>query len=190
MKEIWTTDGFSGEYYSLECNDLELERWQVLNMCKQHSCELFGNLQGIFLGPDKIQSVCPCSRKWWWQSAKVSCMCLTETFLSSNVNKTKLAEYAKQACLYATGYYSRRLPHTNFATNSRGISVESRVIAQFLDTTTYTKTKEEVSNTILRRARPGHIRLHKPLRCTKLLSSRRQERVPTSHGHCWGQVRD
>ena len=116
-------------------------------------------------------------------------MCLTETFLSSNVNKTKLAEYAKQACLYATGYYSRRLPHTNFATNSRGISVESRVIAQFLDTTTYTKTKEEVSNTILRRARPGHIRLHKPLRCAKLLSSRRQERVPTSHGHCWGQVR-
>ena len=108
---------------------------------------------------------------------------------SSNVNKTKLAEYAKQACLYATGYYSRRLPHTNFATNSRGISVESRVIAQFLDTTTYTKTKEEVSNTILRRARPGHIRLHKPLRCAKLLSSRRQERVPTSHGHCWGQVR-
>ena len=49
-------------------------------------------------------------------------MCLTETFLSSNVNKTKLAEYAKQACLYATGYYSRRLPHTNFATNSRGFS--------------------------------------------------------------------
>jgi len=38
----------------------------------------------------------------------------------SNVNKTKLAEYAKEACLYATGYYSRRLPHTNFATNSRG----------------------------------------------------------------------
>ena len=32
----------------------------MLNMCKQHSCELFGNLQGIFLGPDKIQSVCPC----------------------------------------------------------------------------------------------------------------------------------
>ena len=42
-------------------------------------------------------------------------------FLSSNVNKMKLAEYAKEACLYATGYYSRRLPHTNFAQNSRGI---------------------------------------------------------------------
>ena len=40
---------------------------------------------------------------------------------SSNVNKSKLAEYAKEASLYATGYYSRRLPHTNFATNSRGI---------------------------------------------------------------------
>ena len=121
--------GFSGEFYSLEYNNMELERWQMLNMCKQHSAELFGNLQGIFLGPDKIQSVCPCSRKWWWQSAKVSCMCLTETFLSSNVNKTKLAEYAKQACLYATGYYSRRLPHTNFATNSRGISLKVRASA-------------------------------------------------------------
>jgi len=38
----------------------------------------------------------------------------------SNVDKAKLAAYAKEACLYATGYYSRRLPHTNFATNSRG----------------------------------------------------------------------
>ena len=42
-------------------------------------------------------------------------------FFTSNVNKSKLAEYAKEASLYATGYYSRRLPHTNFATNSRGI---------------------------------------------------------------------
>ena len=55
----------------------------------------------------------------------------------TNVNKAKLAQYAKDACLYATGilksnlfdtehhilllsgYYSRRLPHTNFAMNSR-----------------------------------------------------------------------
>ena len=51
------------------------------------------------------------------------------------------------------------------------------------------QNQNKASNTILRRARPGHIRLHKPLRCAKLLSSRRQERVPTSHGHCWGQVR-
>ena len=160
----------------------------MLNMCKQHSCELFGNLQRYFPGSRQNPVSLSLLKKVMMTECQ-SLLYLTETFLSSNVNKTKLAEYAKQACLYATGYYSRRLPHTNFATNSRGISVKISAIAQFLDTTTYTKTKEEVSNTILRRARPGHIRLHKPLRCAKLLSSRRQERVPTSHGHCWGQVR-
>jgi len=37
-----------------------------------------------------------------------------------NVNKDNLATYAKEACLFSTGYYSRRLPHTNFALNSHG----------------------------------------------------------------------
>ena len=37
-----------------------------------------------------------------------------------NVDKVHLAKYAKEACLFATGYYSRKLPHTNFALNSHG----------------------------------------------------------------------
>ena len=43
--------------------------------------------------------------------------------------------------------------------------------------------------TRLRGAGPCDIRLHKSLRRAQLLSSCRQKRLPTSHGHCWGQVR-
>ena len=39
---------------------------------------------------------------------------------AGNVDRSRLAEYAKLACLYATGYYSTKLPHTNFALNSHG----------------------------------------------------------------------
>ena len=39
---------------------------------------------------------------------------------AGNVDRSKLAVYAEQACLYATGYYSTKLPHTNFALNSQG----------------------------------------------------------------------
>jgi len=37
-----------------------------------------------------------------------------------NINKDNLAIYAKEACQFSTGYYSRRLPHTTFALNSHG----------------------------------------------------------------------
>jgi len=37
-----------------------------------------------------------------------------------NVNRDNLAIYAKQACQFSTGYYSRKLPHTTFALNSHG----------------------------------------------------------------------
>ena len=37
-----------------------------------------------------------------------------------NIDRANLASYATQACLYATGYYSKQLPHTNFALNSHG----------------------------------------------------------------------
>jgi len=37
-----------------------------------------------------------------------------------NVDRDNLAIYAKEACQFSTGYYSRRLPHTTFASNFRG----------------------------------------------------------------------
>ena len=37
-----------------------------------------------------------------------------------NIDRQNLAKYATEACLFATGHYSRKLPHTNFALNSHG----------------------------------------------------------------------
>ena len=38
----------------------------------------------------------------------------------ANVDRAQLATYATQAAHFATGYYSKQLPHNNFALNSRG----------------------------------------------------------------------
>ena len=44
----------------------------------------------------------------------------TRLLAPNNVDRFNLAVYAKEASLFATEYYSRKLPHTTFALNSHG----------------------------------------------------------------------
>merc|ERR1719402_2584 len=44
----------------------------------------------------------------------------TRLLSPANVDMDNLAIYAKEACQFSTGYYSRRLPHTTFASNFCG----------------------------------------------------------------------
>ena len=51
---------------------------------------------------------------------KESFECRNRLLTPSNIDRSKLAIYAKEAALFSTGYYSRKLPHTELAKNSRG----------------------------------------------------------------------